>query len=358
MAVSNEQAPNLAPSYQNIIGQLQNRAGMEEKRSSPLDIGTAVVKRADQELSAKRLFEQKMASEGKTLVTDEGIDEFSKELGVDPAIFKKYKGLWMKPEDIQNFGEQELFANTFPDKQEQAAAKIAPKETAVLQMSSKFGKFDKNNLKIGKDESSSTGYSYYSIDDKTGKETKTNVEAPAPTAGTTNQQKKFLLNSFLKESKPFKDIASSYMKIRSSADKPSAAGDLSMIFSYMKILDPISVVREGEQATAENARGVPESIRALNNKVLSGTKLTPEQRADFLNRAKQIYDNEEQLHFQRENEYAKQAALAGLDPNEVTMELRPKFKSQTEFSSIEEAEKSGLPKGTEITINGRKAVLE
>ena len=29
---------------------------------------------------------------------------------------------------------------------------------------------------------------------------------------------------------------------------------MSMIFTYMKILDPTSVVREGEQATAQSAR--------------------------------------------------------------------------------------------------------
>lgn len=71
--------------------------------------------------------------------------------------------------------------------------------------------------------------------------------------------------------------------------EPSAAGDLSLIFSYMKVLDPPSTVREGEQALAENARGVPDSIRNMYNKVVAGERLTPEQRKDFQNQAENIY---------------------------------------------------------------------
>ena len=45
----------------------------------------------------------------------------------------------------------------------------------------------------------------------------------------------------------------------------------------MKALDPTSVVRSDEQASVENARGVPATIRNIYNKVLSGTVLTDKQ---------------------------------------------------------------------------------
>jgi hypothetical protein len=82
--------------------------------------------------------------------------------------------------------------------------------------------------------------------------------------------------------KNYKQAQLQYGKIETSAARDSAAGDLSLIFAYMKMLDPTSVVRESEQATAENARGVPDSVRNLYNRVFEGEKLAVDQRKDFV----------------------------------------------------------------------------
>jgi len=63
-----------------------------------------------------------------------------------------------------------------------------------------------------------------------------------------------------------------------------------MIFAYMKMLDPGSVVREQEFANAQNAAGVPDQVRNAYNKALRGERLNPEQRAQFLSSAKQVAD--------------------------------------------------------------------
>ena len=63
----------------------------------------------------------------------------------------------------------------------------------------------------------------------------------------------------------------------------------------MKILDPGSVVREGEFATAQNTGSVPESVSALYNRVLNGQRLTDTQRADFLNQAQNLVRSQQQL---------------------------------------------------------------
>jgi hypothetical protein len=93
---------------------------------------------------------------------------------------------------------------------------------------------------------------------------------------------------FLGQAKSYIEIGQAYKKIEESAKTPSAAGDLALIFNYMKILDPGSVVREGEFATAQNAAGIPDRIRAQYNQVLNGQRLAETQRADFLNQAKNI----------------------------------------------------------------------
>jgi len=69
-----------------------------------------------------------------------------------------------------------------------------------------------------------------------------------------------LRDDFRSESKEFVKVRDAYGRILST--DASAAGDLALIFNYMKILDPGSVVREGEFATAQNSAGIPERIRA------------------------------------------------------------------------------------------------
>lgn len=85
--------------------------------------------------------------------------------------------------------------------------------------------------------------------------------------------------------KEFNTINSAYQKVQSAAQNPSAAGDLSLIFGYMKLLDPQSTVREGEFATAQNSGSVPTKVQSYYNKIMSGERLTPEQRQDFVNQA-------------------------------------------------------------------------
>lgn len=81
-----------------------------------------------------------------------------------------------------------------------------------------------------------------------------------------------------------------FAKMEQAAKNPSAGGDLALVFSFMKVLDPGSTVREGEFANAQNAAGVPDRIRNEFNRVTSGERLSPEQRADFLRQAKSFAD--------------------------------------------------------------------
>lgn len=98
--------------------------------------------------------------------------------------------------------------------------------------------------------------------------------------------------------KDTKSILQSYGKIKTSVEKPSAAGDIALIFNYMKMLDPGSTVREGEFATAAQAGGVPDRILAQYNKLLKGERLTKDQRSDFFNLSENILNS--QLEIQKD----------------------------------------------------------
>lgn len=89
------------------------------------------------------------------------------------------------------------------------------------------------------------------------------------------------------QTKGYQEVKSAYGRILASED--TAVGDLSLIFGYMKMLDPGSVVREGEFATAENAQGVPDRILNIYNRVRTGERLSPSQRDSFKGQAGKLY---------------------------------------------------------------------
>ena len=67
----------------------------------------------------------------------------------------------------------------------------------------------------------------------------------------------------------FKVQGTFYRNMRESAELATGAGDLAIVFSFMKLLDPTSSVREGEQATVKNTPNVPDTIRNMYNKAFS-----------------------------------------------------------------------------------------
>jgi len=92
--------------------------------------------------------------------------------------------------------------------------------------------------------------------------------------------------------KDFVNVRDAFGRVAAAAEDPSAAGDLALIFNYMKMLDPGSVVREQEFANAQNAAGVPERIRAAYNNAIKGERLTDNTRADFLDRAGRLFSTQ------------------------------------------------------------------
>lgn len=135
---------------------------------------------------------------------------------------------------------------------------------------------------------------------------------------------KDLRQEFIAQSKDFKLISDSYGRIQSAAKNPSAAGDLALIFNYMKMLDPGSTVREGEFATAQNSASIPERLRAQYNRATEGERLTDVTRADFLDRSNSLYGAQEQGQKQIESVYGGLSQRAGLSPENVIVDYRVK----------------------------------
>jgi len=94
--------------------------------------------------------------------------------------------------------------------------------------------------------------------------------------------------------KDFKALQTNFDKVNTSyeqaynLDAPKVA-DLSMIFAYMKMLDPRSVVREGEQQQARGTGGMFDYLANTYNSLLGEGSLTDLQRKSFRDAAFAYY---------------------------------------------------------------------
>lgn len=132
------------------------------------------------------------------------------------------------------------------------------------------------------------------------------------TADKSFTQANQLRDQFASQTKDFRIIRDAYQRVTDSSSDPSAAGDLALIFNYMKILDPGSVVREGEFATAQNAASVPERLRAQYNKVIAGERLSDATRHDFVNRAGRLFEGQGKIYQKNLGEFRRIAKEANL----------------------------------------------
>lgn len=125
-------------------------------------------------------------------------------------------------------------------------------------------------------------------------------------------------------SKPWQESKRAFQRIQKT--EPTGPGDIALITSYMKVLDPGSTVREGEFATARNAGGVSEQVRGIYNYLLkSGEMLSPEQRQRFKSQAARFLESrlEEQKNVQ--SRYGYIAGQRGMDVAEAVPDYLGEF---------------------------------
>jgi hypothetical protein len=114
----------------------------------------------------------------------------------------------------------------------------------------------------------------------------------------------------------FTEVSQNLQKIKQAPN--SAAGDMGMVFAYMKLLDPSSTVREGEYATAQNATGVPSQVFNMYNQVLAGRRLNPSQRTDFQGAAEKYAQPVIEQQKKLIEYYNNLAAQQGIDPYQIS----------------------------------------
>lgn len=89
--------------------------------------------------------------------------------------------------------------------------------------------------------------------------------------------------------KAYETVKGGYERVRQSAALQTGAGDMGLIYGYMKMLDPGSVVRESEFAQAAQAGSYGQQIQGMVQRVLDGQRLPEEVRQQFVQSADGIY---------------------------------------------------------------------
>lgn len=148
--------------------------------------------------------------------------------------------------------------------------------------------------------------------------------ARAANAGQTSAKQQAQMQVQLRKEFDALPDVKNYNEISNAADvttqlgkSKTASDDVALIFTFMKALDPQSVVREGEFATAQNTVGIPGAVVNAYNRAISGNRLNDQQRAEFAKTVKSVLGGRKKNYDQIVTKYKKYATDSGLPEDTI-----------------------------------------
>lgn len=136
-------------------------------------------------------------------------------------------------------------------------------------------------------------------------------EGPATTAA---------LRKEVQASEPIKQmrtVDASYKAIEQALQAPSGVSDLTTIYSYIKTLDPDSVVKEGEIRLAQEAIPLWDRMQTRVSGIVTGRKIPDDVAQDILASAKRLRDIKAEVATKSLQPILEQINQQGLDPKQV-----------------------------------------
>lgn len=117
--------------------------------------------------------------------------------------------------------------------------------------------------------------------------------------------------------------------IRSAANVNTAAADLDIVYAFAKILDPTSVVREGEADGISRTGGIWDTLNAAANRAIGGARLSPGVRGDLLAQAESRFTSFSDNYDSYASRYRKLAEEANLNPDQVAQQVARPTQART-----------------------------
>lgn len=171
----------------------------------------------------------------------------------------------------------------------------------------------------------------------------------------TRSQTNYLRDKIQDQNKDFRTTQIAYERVQSVGRNATPASDLALIFQFMKILDPTSVVRESEFKTVADAKAwlvktedsgvvVPAPIANAIRKASTGNLLENPQREDILTQISGLFAGAQTSADQNMENILQQADIDGIDrANIIGKERLAKFQERVELRAnpvLEETEYS------------------
>lgn len=144
---------------------------------------------------------------------------------------------------------------------------------------------------------------------------------------STNRQIEGELRSQFLQLQPVRDFMALQPAIReieqaATRENPTRINDINLVFAYAKMLDPASVVREGEQIMITRSGGPIEALRGMINGLNGGATIAPETRASILTEARSRFNSAREAFELFAEEYRGLATDYGVNPDRVVRPLR------------------------------------
>lgn len=135
-----------------------------------------------------------------------------------------------------------------------------------------------------------------------------------------------------------------FAQLKSNLDRKTKAGDLAAIFSFMKSLDPRSVVREGEQLQVQRTDGIFGTVQAYVSQINDEGTLTQDSRDDLRETIKaSIEASKRELPTIQKQQFEPILQQRGFDRTQVFGAEQP----------AKQEESSQGPHGNQVRQNGK-----
>lgn len=133
------------------------------------------------------------------------------------------------------------------------------------------------------------------------------------------EQEEKLRKEFQLRTKVYGELGTTFSNIKASSEAKTGPGDIALITGFMKMLDPGSVVRETEFATARDTAGLYERLLNTSQKLQSGQLFTldSKQRQEYVNLAQQYLNAAQKKAAQDKRDLSAVVTNYKLNPENV-----------------------------------------
>lgn len=191
-------------------------------------------------------------------------------------------------------------------------------------------------------------------------------DAPPPSPGSVTPKFDDVsgMRKEIQQLPAYKNLAAAapiYKSMAETAGRDSKASDLNLVYGLGKIMDPTSVVREGEMIMVKNTASLPDWLQGAISSLNGGAALTPETRKAIMTEAYgrvKGYNDEFQ---QNMGQYQGIVQRNGINPADVIPEVdkfepwappEPQTGAPVQIKNVDDY--NGLPKGAQyLDPNGK-----